>query len=356
MNLPNIFMDIYDNNYFSMEIPKVLVSIWGLGPTYRNRMKITIQKAIDTGYPHILPYIILTDVPSDFYELRDKTDKIIDIIDLHAEREKYSSWSKELEYLCQERYDEQKYGEEFFNAKEQSKKFSYAVHRFVFPRIAELGYNRFLHSDGDVDIRYDKIVNGTLSEEEFWEQFNTPVNSVRGLDLETKKMDTGGAHYFNISIIVADILRYEIERLHPEYNHLYCMHLETTQTECGFRYYHFADTSRILKYFEIWDEIAYIVLSHRYLRQAVGAGGYVNIDNVMHTVLADVFQMQMLNFGKEYHLVNIHNADRYFCPRPLGAFINGVEVVIKAGKTRDDYMEINKELIEVLKETRGELF
>ena len=339
-----------------MEIPKVLVSIWGIGPTYRNRAKLTIQKAIDTGYHHILPYIILTDVPSDFYELRDKTDKIIDIVDIHTEREKYSTWSKEVEYLCQEKHDEQKYGEEFVDALNHSMRFSYAVHRFIFPRIAELGYNRFLHSDGDVDIRYDKIVNGTLSEEEFWVQFNTPVNSVRGLDLQTMKMDTGGAHYFNISIIVADILRYEIERLHPEYNHLYCMHLETTQTECGFRYYHFADTSRILKYFEIWDEIAYMILHHRYLVQAIGGPGYVRIDNVMHTVLADVFQMQVLDFGKEYHLVNINNADRYFSPRGMWAFINGVEVVIKPGKTREDFMEVNKELIEVLKETIGELF
>jgi len=338
-----------------MEIPKVLVSIWGVGPSYRNRVKSTIQKAINTGYPHILPYIILTDVPSDFYELQDKTDKIIDIVDIHTEREKYSPWSKEVEYLCQERCDEQKYGEEFLQAWEVGKRFSYATHRFAFPRIAELGFSRFLHCDSDVDIRYDKVVNGELSEEEFWEQFNTPVNSMKGLDLEQRNLDGGGGTYFNVSIIAGNILRYEIERLHPEYNHLYCFCITHTQTECGFRYYHLSDTLLIWKYFELWDEIAYIMLHHRILKQALGAGGYVYIDNIMHTVLSDIFKMEMLNFGKEYYYVNIYNADRYFMPRPIGAIINGVEICSQPAKTRDEYMKINKELIVILKE-RGELF
>jgi hypothetical protein len=338
-----------------MNIPKVLVSIWGCGPSYRDRVKFTIQKAIDTGYPHILPYIILTDVPCDFDELRSKTDKIIDVIDIHAEREKYSPWSEEFEYLCQEKYDEQKYGEEFVNALKEDKHFSYATHRFVFPRIAELGYNRFLHSDADVDILYDKIVDGKLSEEEFWEQFNTPVNSMKGNDMEQRSLDGFGAHYFNICIISSNILRYEIQRLHPEYNHLCCLKIDYTQTECSFRYYHLADTSMILKYFELWDEIAHIMLPHRDLKQILGGPGYVRIDNIMHSVLTDTLKIKILNFGKEYHHANLPNADRYFMPRVMGIDINGVHTSFSPAKTRAEFMEINKEMIAVLKE-RGEVF
>ena len=68
---------------------KPIISIWGLGPTYRDRVKHNIQKAIDIGYDNIMDYIILTDVPEDFFELRDATKKIIDIVNIHDVREIY---------------------------------------------------------------------------------------------------------------------------------------------------------------------------------------------------------------------------------------------------------------------------
>lgn len=342
-------------NLFIMEIPKVIVSIWGCGPSYRDRIKFTIQRAIDTGYPHILPYIILTDLPSDFDDLRSKTDKIIDVIDINVEREKYSPWSKDLEYICQEKYDEQKYGEEFMNALRADKHFSYATHRFAFPRIAELGYNRFLHSDGDVDILYNKIVDGKLSEEEFWEQFNTPVNSVRGLDLQKYTLDGTGAHYLSVCVLTTNVLRYEMRRRHPELSHLSCLKFDYTQTECGFRYYHLLNTSMIMEYLKLWDEIVHLMIPHSDLKQVLGGGGYVLIDNAMHAVLADIFGIEILNFGKEYHHVNLPNADRYFFPRSMGVMIDGKEHSFNAAKTRSEFLEINKEMVDVLT-ARGEVF
>lgn len=339
-----------------LDIPKVIVLIWAIGPSYRNRLKSRLQYTFDIGYPHILPYIILTDVPGDFYELRDKTDKIIEILDIHEEREKYSPWSKNIEYLCQERYDEVKYSEEFVHARRcLGKNFSYATHRFAFPRISELGYNRLLHSDHDVDIRYDKIVNGEITEEKFWEQFNTPVNSMKGLDYQTFYLDNQGMWYGNASIIVGNVLRYVMQQRHPEFNHLHCLHHEHTQTECGFRYYHFADASLVKKYFDLWDEIAYMMLHSPSLKQSIGAGGYVDIDNVMHTVLCDLLKMSIISFEREYYRVNFFNSDRYFWPRALGAFINGVEVALEPAKSLEEFMEKNKEVIKILRE-RGQEF
>jgi hypothetical protein len=59
---------------------KPIALIWGLGPSYRKRVKSTIETALNSGYDNIMEFIILTDVPEDFYELRDTSKKIIDIL------------------------------------------------------------------------------------------------------------------------------------------------------------------------------------------------------------------------------------------------------------------------------------
>ena len=348
-------MYIYNKHILIME--NIIVTTWGLGASYRKRVIHNIQKAIDTKYDNILSYIILTDKPSDFYELQDKTKKIIDVVDFHMMRKKYSPWSEEYEYVPKEIDDESKFGIDYRESNTQGKKFSYALHRFSLPRISELGYNRFLHCDCDTDIRYDKIVNGEVTEEEFWNEFDTPVNTMKGCDLEHRKMETEGRDcWANIMILMGNILRFGMSIRHPEYmDNLYCLKIDHIQTEGPFRYYNLENSSMVYQYFLFWDEISQMTLTHPYLKLGVGGSGYMYIDNVMCTVTNDMLGITPLNFDKKWHTVNIYNADRYFYSRSLGAIINGVEVVMKSAKTHAEYMEINKELIDVLK-TRGELF
>jgi hypothetical protein len=334
----------------------IIVTTWGLGASYRKRVIHNIQKAIDTKYDNVLPYIILTDKPSDFYELQDKTKKIIDIVDFHAMREKYSPSSEEYEYVSKEIDDEGKFGVDFRKSYSQGKRFSYALHRFSLPRISELGYNRFLHCDCDTDIRYDKIVSGEVTEEEFWNEFDTPVNTMKGCDLEYQKMSTEcGKCWANITILVGNILRYEMSIRHPEYmGKLYCLKIDHIQTEGPFRYYNLENSSMIHQYFLFWDEICKMSLTHPYLKQGIG-GSYMYVDNVMHTVTNDMFEITPLNFDKKWHTVNIYLGDRFYFPRPMDAVINGKKVEIKEADTKEKFLIINKELIDVLKQS-GELF
>ena len=167
---------------------KPIVATWGTGPTYRNRIKHNIQKAIDTGYDNIMNYIILTDYPEEFDDFRKSNNKIIDILDIHKIRKNHP-WSEKHEYIPLGK-DEKSYGEDYWNSKhKKNKNFSYGLNRFSLPAIAELGFNKFLMCDCDVDIRYDKIIKNECSEEDFWKEFDTPVNSMKGCDLEEHTLD-----------------------------------------------------------------------------------------------------------------------------------------------------------------------
>lgn len=144
---------------------------WGVGPSYRKRLKTTIETDIATGYDKTLDYIILTDVPEDFYELRDRTKKIIDIVDIHKQRESYP-WSIEFEYIPT---NQDTYGDDYRNDLIQyGKNFTHALERFSIPRVLELGYKKFVMFDPDTLIKYEKIVNGEISEEDFGKNLNVP--------------------------------------------------------------------------------------------------------------------------------------------------------------------------------------
>jgi len=338
----------------------IIVTTWGLGSSYRKRVIHNIQKAIDTKYDNVLPCIILTDKPSDFYELQDKTKKIIDIVDFHALREKYSPWSEEFEYVSKEINDEGKFGVDFRKSRDQDKRFSYALHRFSLPRISELGYNKFLHCDCDFDIRYDKIVSGEVTEDAFWNEFDTPINTMKGCDLEYHKVDgNSGECWANVTILMGNILRFEMSIRHPEYNNigkhnLYCLKIDHLQTEGPFRYYNLENSSMVLQYFLFWDEIAKIILTHPYLRLGVGGSGYMYIDNIMHTVTNDMLGITPLNFDKKWHTANIYLGDRFYFPRSVGAIINEKEIALKAADTKEEFLRINKEVLDILKQ-KGEL-
>ena len=113
-----------------------------------------------------MDYVILTDYPEDFTEFAEQTGKIKAIVDIHEARQEYE-WSKELEVIPSITTDPKQYGEEYKSALSSGRLFSYSLHRFSFPTIAKLGYNKIVFMDGDVKIRYDKIVSGELTEEQF---------------------------------------------------------------------------------------------------------------------------------------------------------------------------------------------
>lgn len=326
---------------------KPVVAIWGLGDSYRDRIKFNIETAIKTGYDNIMDYVILTDLPGDFDEFRLKNKKIIDVVNIHEIREKYPN-TKELEYIPN---DQENYGGEYRESWSQEKHFSYSLNRFSLPRISELGYKKIVMHDPDADIRYDKIVNKQITEEKFWEQFNTPINSMKGCHKECVSII--GEKYTptcaigsqsSVALQVASILT---DRLNKKYNtnkNPVVHYLEIT--EGPFRYYNFVSPEKVKEYFEVWNDAIEFSLSDYFMRKSSACGGYMTCDYIPVGTANRYCDVKVLHFDQDYFTVNIYWTDRYFMPKAVNLPNN---LYLIPGKSVEDFLEKNQLAIEELK-------
>lgn len=339
---------------------KPIVATWGTGPTYRNRIKHNIQKAIDTGYDNIMDYIILTDYPEDFDDFRKSNNKIIEILDIHKIRKDHP-WSEKHEYIPLGK-DEESYGRDYSHAKHVLKKeFSYALNRFSLPKISELGFSKFLMCDCDVDIRYDKIIKKECKEEDFWKEFDTPINTMKGCDLEIHTLDRmilpfegnflGLNRSVNIMIQIGAILRYELgKKYRKEYieNAIGPFHNKITQTEGPFRYYNLESSDYVKKYFEVWENAMLACYEDSMLRNSLCGGTYMTIDNIPVAIVNEFMSIKPIVFDKFWHTVNIYVQDRYFFP-PGHVLDDGRS--LQPAFSLEEFYRINKDHIEFRKNT-----
>jgi hypothetical protein len=339
---------------------KPVISLWGFGPSYRKRVKLNILEAINSGYDNTMDYIVLTDYPEDFIEFAEQTGKIKAIVDINEVRKEYD-WSKEVEFIPPSAIDEIAYGREYNEALANRKLFSYSLHRFSFPTFAKLGYNKIVFMDGDVKIRYDKIVNGELTEEQFWAEFDTPANSMKGCVYEKIQTEADpdnsrkllfkwsnalGTSQSLGALSVSSIVLNEL------YNQKFiCKTPIVTEleiTEGPFRYYHFESSEKVQEYFETWNESIKICFTQPFLMQYQQCGGYMTCDYIPIGVTNIFHNMQVLNFPNTVYARQIHYTDRYFLPMPGGA--PGLGTPFIPGKTEEDFLKKNKKLKKIMEQ------
>lgn len=341
---------------------KPIVSLWGFGPSYRKRVKLNILDAIEMGYDNMMDYVVLTDMPEDFTEFAEQTGKIKAIVNIHEARQEYE-WSKELEFIPSVTTDPKQYGDEYNEALHKRKLFSYSLHRFSFPTIAKLGYTKIVFMDGDVKLRYDKIMNGELTEEQFWAEFDSPINSMKGCvyELLGVRPDTynqqQGTFDFKWSMAMGtgqsfgalQACSIVLHELHKIYNvNRPSIILELPITEGPFRYYNFNSPEKVQEYFETWNECIRLFHSDHFLRNFQQCGGYMTCD-YMPVATNNVFHnMQVLNFPNTVYARQIHYTDRYFLPLNGGAPGLGTKFI--PGESEEDFIEKNKELKQILED------
>jgi hypothetical protein len=325
---------------------KPIILTWGFGPSYRKRIKHNIETAIASGYDNIMDYIILTDVPEDFFELRDKTNKIIDIVNIHKERERYQ-WSKDLEYIPE---NQTTYGDDFRNAIGDSKQFTHGLDRFSIPHALELGYTKFLMYDSDCKLHYDKIVNGEITEEFFWGKFETPINSMKAIWKEeieivhekvfrnVRCVGMGSTMVLQLTACVMQSLNQKLNLNFP------ILHSKLDVTEGNLKYFNLESTYFGNRWFDVLNESARLCYGlengFRYLN---ASGGHM-----LHSVLPYAISNLYMSIGvldfphHEIFNTNIYADDRYFLP-PF-------HFNLKHASTQEEFYEINKENIEILKQ------
>jgi hypothetical protein len=335
---------------------KPIVSLWGFGPSYRNRVKLNILDAMSMGYDNIMDYVVLTDYPEDFIEFAEQTGKIKAIIDINEVRKDHP-WSIELEHIPASATDSKAYGEEYMNNLMENKHFSYSLHRFSFPTIAELGYNKIVFMDGDVKLRYDKIVSGELTEEQFWAEFDTPVNSMKGCVAETGYIDRQtfqynwiramGTDQSMIALQLCSILLHELHKIYNSEGFPLITHLPIT--EGPFRYYHLESPQRVKDLFDVWNECIRMVMSNIHFRGCQQCGGYMLCD-YMPIATANIYcGIKVLNFPNTVYNRQIHFEDRYFLPPG----VPGIGGQFNTANSQEEFLENNQELKQILDERRA---
>jgi hypothetical protein len=330
---------------------KPIISLWGLGPSYRRRVKLNILDAMSMGYDNMMDYVILTDYPEDFIEFAKQTGKIKAIIDINKAKLPYPR-SSELEYIPASSTDEKKYGQQYVENLSQGKMFSYSLHRFSFPTIAELGYSKIVFMDGDVKIHYDKIINGELTEEQFWEEFDTPVNSMKGCVAETVCIDKETLQFHRaqamgldqsmLALQACSVMYYELCRKHNTDKYYLVQQLPIT--EGPFRYYHLESPDKVKEVFDIWNDCIELTLSNTHLRTCQHCGGYMLCDYMPVAITNLYCGVQVLNFPNTVYNRQIHFEDRYFIPPRVPGFGGNFNI----GENLDDFMEKNKELKQMM--------
>lgn len=329
---------------------EIIVSTWGIGPSYRKRVKNHILESINSGYSGILDYVVLTDYPEDFKDIEESTGKIKAIIDINDAR-KECEWSTNLEPIPSSK-DEKGYAREYQNFSNEGKTFSYGLHRFSFPTISELGYSKIVFLDPDVKLRYDKI-GKEMTEEQFWKEFNYPVNSMTGVaqggvSIKEEKFTWAMAMGYDQSTIALQVASLVLYKLNEIYNtpDKYPLVCNMPITEGPFRFYNFSDSKSVKDYFEIWNKTAEIILSTPFLKNSQICGGYMLCDYMIVGIANLFWGMQVLNFP--YNTVYdtfIHFEDRFFLSRHAIA----VNDTLLPADTQEEYMEKNAEVIAKLK-------
>lgn len=334
----------------------IIVATWGIGQVYRDRVKHNIRKAMATGYDKVMPYVILTDNVDYFDDLKSEfPDKILTTINIITTRHEFCQWdSGNFEHIVLED-DPVKYGKAYREDNwKLGKRFSYGLNRFSLPIIWRMGFKKILMCDSDTDIRYD-LIGKDFTEAEFWAEFDTPVNTMKGCDLETfdAKEHYDDAWRFS-NVVISNILKYEIGNRFDKYRGaLDIMSRSVTQTEGPFRFYHFKNVDDVIEYFKIWDWCMYIMLTTKQLNIHCTAGTYMYIDNIPFTTAALAMGIKALNFPKKYHKVNIYKADRHFYPKGHAHDVNGESLSLQPHDDKEEFLRINAKLINYLK-SRGE--
>lgn len=326
---------------------KPIIATWGIGPSYRKRVKQHIIDSVESGYDNIMEYSILTDYPEDFDDISKETGKIKFLTNIHEVRKNFQ-WSIDREHIPNF-LDYENYGKQYVENNRNNKHFSYGLHRYALPDLAAKGYTKILFIDPDMKINYEKI-NVEFSEEEFWSEFNTPINSVKGCVAETiaikdySTLQVSRCMGHNISIYALQICTAVLLQLDKIFNENKFRVLTSFDlTEGPFRFYNFRTSDDVTKYFQYWEESQKIIMTNDELIKYLSCGGYMYCDYLPVACANISLGLSIENFSNIIYDIAVHYEDRYFLPRNTDATLG---LPINPAENLDEFLSINKETLE----------
>ena len=266
----------------------IVISTWGFGPTYRNRIKFQIEEAIKSGYNPLMKYVILTDHINDFVGLdQSMRDMIIDVVDIEDLR-KDDEFSLKYEPLPEEKVDDYEYAK-------------------------QLRYN----SD-------NRLVSGQISEETYWNIFDTPENSIKGSGYEVikfgriddqQKMEfiygkTIGSTDSTRVLQACSTVTYKYYEERGELDRWKILEELATLEGC-IRYYNFESTEKLDAFFNSYNSIYNLFLEQPRLYDVNRCGNYMLCDVIPLALASQVNDIELLHFPGSLYQLRVFFQDRF---------------------------------------------
>lgn len=340
-----------------------IIVTWGFGPTYRDRIKYQIDEASKVGYDKVMKYFILTDKVEDFVGLdKNIQDLIIDAVDIEELR-KDDEFSKTYEPLPEKTDDDELYAKQIRDLSDnKGLLLSYGLKRYVIKALAERGITKFLYMDSDIELFYKHILEGKISEEDFWKEFNTPVNSVKGCGYEriyftgvnnnqmefvwSRSAGVQDSKYaFQACSIVAD--KYYSEIGHPESFEIIT---SLPILEGPLRLFNFDSPSKVMEYFNTFNHVYRLFLENRKLYETNLCGGYILCDYFPLALTNIIQRMESMHFTGKMFQFRVFFEDRFWgAPWHEDPSCDSETKHLISTKNKKEFLEVNAKLIECMK-------
>ena len=347
-----------------MNNEEIVIVTWGFGPTYRDRIKYQIDEASKVGYDRIMKYFILTDMVEDFVGLEDHIQNlIIDVVDIEELR-KDDEFSKVYEPLPKEKVNDELYAKQLrHNSDDKKLLLSYGLKRYALKALAEKNITKFLYMDSDIELFYKFILTGRITEEQFWKEFDIPLNCIKGCGSEKlyfsdmnsdNKMD----FVFSRSVGVHDSVRalqassivahqYYKEIANPE---KFQIITERPILEGPIRLYNFENSDKLLQYFNTFNHVYRLFLETPQLYNTNLCGGYILCDylplsltNLIENISNEHFLGWMFQF-------RVFFEDRFWgTPWHIDPDCDSETKYLISTKNKKEFLEVNAKLIDCMR-------
>lgn len=312
---------------------EIVVSYWAIGPSYRRELKENLRKNLPEG--KWLNLVILTDLPEDFEEFSNNIN-LLAILDIAKQREKYP-WSLDAEPICKPTHDEREYSLCFEELRKENKNFSYSLHRFSLPWIAENGFSKAILLDADV--KFIHIDAPSYYEKTFQESseniFLLPGAVVPASDIYFKNV----VKFYSC---FSKLIKKEFSDVNPPKKVIPASKEYLQRGDGPIRIFNFQTKNELMKYFNVWNFfVNKLFIDHyHFLSETYQIGPYVVNDE---TTLAIINRMLRIKIKYPppgwFQVRHMPYKTRYF------ALVHGN---YQQANTLDEFLEKNNITLEEL--------
>lgn len=292
--------------------PIIVIATWGIGPSYKKCVCEYVEEMISNNILYDLHIVIMTD-DVNYVTHRLPYDEVKRVVNVHDLRSQYQQNTTEF---IPNTLDASEYRMQMENNMNQyNQTFSYNIKRFLFPVLAEMGYNKFFIADPDhIIIFTDKLL----------EAVNIEENCISGILHHEIKIDvstpppwafvSSGALGYESYMVFADyrwFLQLVLNKLGMD-KYAPSAHNGIDLSEGPLRLFHFRNIDDVLLYFTYWNTIVEIAYSSRELQYFVKSIGELMSDFMPVSMAAKLMNMKFINFDRSLYDPRVYNYYKIF--------------------------------------------